>query len=66
MKKTHDKNESGHYGLYKPSKNNLKFSKNNIKFVCLSPQIAFDSLIKEKPFKIILTSGSLPSNDEMT
>ncbi len=30
------------------------------KLVCLTPQIAFNSLILEKPKKLIFTSGTLP------
>ena len=33
------------------------------KLICLNPKLAFDSLIKEKPYKLIFTSGSLPSKE---
>jgi|ETNmetMinimDraft_25_1059894.scaffolds.fasta_scaffold26780_1 hypothetical protein len=33
------------------------------KLVCLTPQIAFNSLILEKPKKLIFTSGTLPESE---
>lgn len=33
------------------------------KLVCLTPQVAFDSLLIEKPKKLIFTSGTLPESE---
>jgi hypothetical protein len=35
------------------------------KLYCLNPTIAFDSLVKEKPKRIIVTSGSLPDKETL-
>ena len=33
--------------------------------ICFEPKVAFKSILEEKPFKIILTSGTLGSKDQM-
>ena len=47
LKKLHN-----YYGLVR--------TKTHFKLSCLLPKISFDSLIDDKPYKFIFTSGTLP------
>jgi len=51
MKKAFYENQINYYGLFRKDK--------VIQFCCLIPKICFDSISKEKPYKMIFTSGSL-------
>ena len=51
MKEAFYNKQMGYYGLFRKD--------NTIEFCCLLPKICFDSIMKEKPYKMIFTSGSL-------